>query len=80
MILDSSISFKASFSLSEYAELMSLIFEDEKFNSEALLPIVYEGIEKGIELYNKNNRDSDFFTYITYFVKSKVLKYKSENQ
>jgi hypothetical protein len=80
MVLDSNIKFSATFTISGFAEYMSLVFQDDEFTSEELLPIVYKGIETGLEKYSENSRNSDLFTYITYFVKSEILKFKNSTK
>ena len=77
MLIDENLRFEASFTPDGYAELMALIFEDENYTSEELLPTVYRGMGIGIQRYNDNNSDVNFITYITYYVKREVNLFKN---
>ena len=76
MLIDENTKFTLNTNADGYAELMSLIFEDENNSSADLKPIVYNGMLKGLAKYHSNSRDADFFTYVTFFVKREVTKYK----
>lgn len=79
LLIDDYINFKADYTLDGYAELMALIFEDERFKKDDLLEPVYDGIVIGHNKYKDNNRDTDYFSYVTFFVKRQVLKFKKAN-
>jgi hypothetical protein len=79
MLIDENIKFNTNFTLDGYVKIMSLIFEDEDFDSESLEPVIYTGVQKGIQKYLEKNRDDDLFSYVTYFVKKEVTDFKSNN-
>lgn len=77
MIIDENLEFNTNFSPDGFAEYLSLIFEDDNFTAEQLLPSVWEGINTGVAKYNQKNRESDFVTYVTYYVKLSVNNFKN---
>jgi hypothetical protein len=68
--------FNTNFTIENYADYLSLVFEDTHFPAEELKPFVLKGIKKGLERYAKRKRKSNMFVYVTYFVKVEVENYK----
>lgn len=68
--------FNTNFSHENYADYLSLIFEDKNFTAEELKDSVTTGINKGIRKYKDKKRKVNIFVYVTYFVKIEVEKYK----
>ena len=69
--------FTTNFDLENFVDYLSLVFEDENYTSDELIPVVRAGVEKGLKKYDEKQRDVNLFVYVTYFVKKEVNDLKN---